>query len=59
MKKKITIKLNNDAVHLIKENNNQRIERINSSRKMGTQVLPNKKKLTRAQQKQRNLKEVF
>lgn len=56
-KKNIIIKLNNKIDHLIKESNTQRVERINSSRKMGTQIIPNKKKLSRAQQKQRDYKE--
>lgn len=56
--KKITIKVIHNPTSIIKETNQERIDRINSSRKLGTQLIPNKKKISRAQQKQRDHREV-
>lgn len=58
MKRKITIKTSSDSASILKETNQERIDRINSSRKLGTQIIPNKKKLSRAQQKYRDQKDV-
>lgn len=56
--KKITIKVTHNPISIIKETNQERVDRINSSRKLGTQLIPNKKKISRAQQKQRDHREV-
>lgn len=56
--KKITIKIKCNPTSTTKETNQERIDRINSSRKLGTQTIPNKKKVSRAQQKQRDHREV-
>lgn len=56
--KKITIKVTHNPTSITKETNQERVDRINSSRKLGTQVIPNKKKISRAQQKQRDHREV-
>ena len=56
--KKITIKVIHNPTSIIKETNQERIARINSSRKLETQTIPNKKKISRAQQKQRDHREV-
>lgn len=56
--KKITIKVTHNPTSLTKETNQERVDRINSSRKLGTQLIPNKKKVSRAQQKQRDHREV-
>lgn len=56
--KKITIKVTHNPTSTTKETNQERVDRINSSRKLGTQVIPNKKKISRAQQKQRDHREV-
>ena len=58
MKKKIIIKTKYDPTSLIKEANQERIDRINASRKLSTQTIPNKKKVSRAQQKHRDYKEI-
>ncbi len=56
--KKITIKVTHNPTSITKETNQERVDRINSSRKLGTQLIPNKKKVSRAQQKQRDHREV-
>lgn len=56
--KKITIKVTHNPTFITKETNQERVDRINSSRKLGTQLIPNKKKISRAQQKQRDHREV-
>lgn len=56
--KKITIKVTHNPTSITKETNQERVNRINSSRKLGTQLIPNKKKVSRAQQKQRDHREV-
>ncbi len=56
--KKITIKVAHNPTSITKETNQERVDRINSSRKLGTQLIPNKKKISRAQQKQRDRREV-
>ena len=56
--KKITIKVAHNPTSITKETNQERVDRINSSRKLGTQLIPNKKKISRAQQKQRDHREV-
>lgn len=56
--KTITIKTQQDPTSILKESNQERIDRINSSRRLNTQVVPNKKKISRAQQKQRDYKEL-
>ena len=56
--KKVTIKVKRNPTSITKETNQERIDRINSSRKLGTQTIPNKKKISRAQQKQRDHREV-
>ena len=58
MKKKIVIKTKYDPTSLIRETNRERIGRINASRKLGTQTIPNKKKVSRAQQKHKDHKEL-
>lgn len=58
MKKKIIIKTKYDPTSLIKETNQERLDRINASRKLSTQTIPNKKKVSRAQQKHRDHKEI-
>lgn len=50
--KPIKIKVDRDPSSILKETNEERIARINSSRRLNTQTVPNKKKLSRAQQKQ-------
>lgn len=49
--KKIKIKVEKDPLSIIKEDNEQRVNRINNSRRLGTQIIPNKKKLSRNQLK--------
>lgn len=57
MKKKIVIKL--PKVDILKETPEQRKERVrNSGSSMVTKVVPNKKKLTTKQQRQKDNKEV-
>lgn len=56
--KKVTIKVKRNPTSITKETNQERIARINSSRKLETQTIPNKKKISRAQQKQRDHREV-
>lgn len=56
--KKITIKVTHNPTSITKETNQERVDRINSSRKLGTQLIPNKKKVSQAQQKQRDHREV-
>lgn len=56
--KKVTIKVKRNPTSITKETNQERVDRINSSRKLGTQTIPNKKKISRAQQKQRDHREV-
>lgn len=58
MKRKIVIKTSSDSTSILKETNQERVDRINSSRKLGTQIIPNKKKLSRAQQKYIDQKDV-
>lgn len=58
MKRKIIIKTSSDSASILKETNQERVDRINSSRKLGTQVIPNKKRLSRAQQKYIDQKDV-
>lgn len=58
MKGKIIIKISSDSASTLKETNQERVSRINSSRKLGTQIIPNKKKLSRAQQKYKDQKDV-
>lgn len=53
----IKLKIKTDPTSLLKETNEERIQRINSSRRLSTQTVPNKKKLSRAQQKQLDIKE--
>lgn len=50
--KTIKIKVDRNPSSILKESNEERIARINSSRRLSTQTVPNKKKLSRAQQKQ-------
>ncbi len=57
MRKKSHFKTAYDPTSFIKETNQERVDRINSSRKLGTQVIPNKKKISRAQQKQKDHQE--
>lgn len=57
MRKKSHFKTTYDPTSFIKETNQERVDRINSSRKLGTQVIPNKKKISRAQQKQKDHQE--
>lgn len=56
--KKVTIKVKCNPTSITKETNQERIDRIKSSRKLGTQTIPNKKRISRAQQKQRDHREV-
>lgn len=57
MKKKIVIKL--PKVNVLKETPEQRKERVrNSGSSMVTKVVPNKKRLTTKQQRQKDNKEV-
>lgn len=58
MKRKIIIKTSSDSTSILKETNQERVSRINSSRKLGTQIIPNKKRLSRAQQKHKDQKDV-
>lgn len=58
MKKRIVIKTKCDPTSLIKETNQERVDRINASRRLSTQTIPNKKKISRAQQKHRDHKEM-
>lgn len=58
MKRKIIIKTSSDSASILKETNQERVNRINSSRKLGTQIIPNKKRLSRAQQKYKDQKDV-
>lgn len=58
MKRKIVIKTSSDSTSILKETNQERVDRINSSRKLGTQIIPNKKKLSHAQQKYIDQKDV-
>ena len=50
-KNKFVIKLNKDAFDILKENDQQRKERL-AGRRLTTQTVPNKKKQSRAQIKQ-------
>ena len=51
-KNKFVIKLNRNASDLLKENDQQRKERL-AGRRLNTQTAPNKKKQSRAQMKQK------
>lgn len=59
MNKRITIKLKEDKVpSIIKENQEDRKERLRYASTMRTQVVPNKKKNSRAKQKQIDRREM-
>lgn len=51
-KSKFVIKLNRSASDILKENDQQRKERL-AGRRLNTQTVPNKKKQSRAQMKQK------
>lgn len=51
-KNKFVIKLNRSASDMLKENDQQRKERL-AGRRLTTQTVPNKKKRSRAQMKQK------
>lgn len=51
-KNKFVIKLNRNAFDVLKENDQQRKERL-AGRRLNTQTVPNKKKQSRAQMKQK------
>lgn len=59
MRKNIIIKTKCNPTSLVKETNQERIDRINASRRLSTQTIPNKKKISRAQQKRRDHKEII
>ena len=57
MKKKFTIKV--PKINILKESPEERKERVrNSGNAMVTKIVPNKKKLNKKQQRQRDLKEL-
>lgn len=55
---KFTIKINKDPFDILKENSQQRKERL-AGRRLTTQTLPNKKKKSRAQIKQQFHREIY